>query len=50
MRVVSAAAWHAEAAAHRDRMLSVLHGTIHHSQQHPVWNFLFTYYSVHSNP
>lgn len=36
--------WRTQAKAHRDRMLSILHGTVHHDLSHPVWNFVFTYY------
>lgn len=36
--------WRAEAEAHRERMLSILHGKINHDLRHPVWNFLFVYF------
>mmetsp|Transcript_64392 Transcript_64392/g.112218 ORF Transcript_64392/g.112218 Transcript_64392/m.112218 type:complete len:446 (+) Transcript_64392:52-1389(+) len=36
--------WRAEAEAHRERMLSILHGKVNHDLRHPIWNFLFVYF------
>lgn len=42
---VPAATWRAAAEAHRERVLKLVHGSVRVDPAHPVFNFLFKYYS-----
>ena len=43
--VLPAVEWRAAAAVHRERMLNLVDGTIDVDPMHPIFNFLFQYYS-----
>lgn len=45
LRIIEAPAWREAAEAHRERVLALLGGSIAHDAAHPIFNFLFTYYS-----
>ena len=47
--MIEGGAWRASAKAYRERMITLLHGTIDHPRHHPIYNFLFFYYGYDLN-
>jgi hypothetical protein len=45
MRALEAADWRPQAMAHKERILGLVHGSIDVDPKHPIFNFLFQYYS-----
>ena len=45
IRHLDARTWRAAAARHRERVLDLVHGSVDIDARHPVFNFLFVYYS-----
>ena len=48
-RILAESEWAPRADAHRDRVASIIavrRSRARHGQRHPVWDFLFTYYSL----